>query len=266
MVTLDSMQTYFAKAIQAGPRDVQATDPAITAAVVAGNARLSADAQLEIYREQFWLRHVNALVEDFATLHHLLGHDGFQRLCEDYLAAHPPTDFSLRDLGAKLPAFVESHSPYREDRLLADCARIEWAFVDAFDAPDAPPLDVSMLATLPEESWALLRLELHPSLQRVSLAYPADDLRAQVKAGEDAPRPEPEARCVAVYRGPDALQYVEIEPLAQALLDRLAKGATLGAACDDVATTEAITQVLEARIGEWFQLWAARGWISRIET
>src|SRR5580700_2679363 len=77
-----------------------------TARVVAQGVRLSPVQQLEIYREQFWLRHIGGMKEDFVTIHHLLGDEGFRTLCEAYLAAHPPTSFTLRDLGEHFAAFV----------------------------------------------------------------------------------------------------------------------------------------------------------------
>jgi hypothetical protein len=264
MSSLHELQGFFAKAALGTKTVEESVDPLLVKACATGNARLSSAAQLEIYREQFWMRHVSALVEDFGTVHHLLGHDAFNAMCEEYLATYPNADFSLRDLGAKLTRFLAEREPYKSDALLLDCARAEWAFVDAFDAADAPPLEVSVLATLPEEAWSNMRLTLHPSVQRVAMSYPAHELRALVKTGEDAPRPSPCETHLVVFRGKDGLEYLTIDPLAFALLGKLAEGATLGAACDELATDEAVTAVLEDRIGGWFQSWAAYGWISAI--
>ena len=265
---LEEMQAFFATAIRQSVEVAQQRGGQAQASRFIGkNSRLSAAAQLEIYREQFWLRHIGALEEDFVTIHHLLGHAGFTTLVERYLEAHPPVDFSLRDLGAKLPRFVESHPEYGTDPLLVDCARLEWAFVDAFDAPDAAPLDPASIAAIPEDAWAAARLSLHPSVQRVALFHPTHDFRAAIRAGEDPPRPPPASTHVVVYRGPESLHYVEIEPLAFDLLARLASGETLGEAGEGVAggaAGEDAAAELEAKIAGWFQFWTASGWVSTV--
>jgi len=266
---LAELQSFFVGAI-CQPTAVVEQPAALVGAPthIAGNSRLTPTAQLEIYREQFWLRHVDALVEDFATIHQVLGHDAFNTLVERYLDAHPPTDFSLRDLGAKFPAFVETHEAYRDDPLLADCARLEWAFVDAFDAADVPPLDPSSIAAIPEDAWPSARLSFHPSVHRVSLSHPAHEYRAAVRKGEDPARPALRRVCVVVYRGPETLLYIEVEPLAFELLERLAAGESLGTACESIAADagDAGAAELEEKVGGWFQTWAASGWVSAVTT
>ncbi len=235
--------------------------------LVGANPRLSPAEQLDIYREQFWLRHVGALKEDFVSVHHLLGDEEFRILCERYLAAHPPTSFTLRDLGDRFGDFIQATEPYGSDALLLDCARLEWAFVEAFDAPDAPPLDPEPIAAAPEEAWAGARVVLHPSVQRLRLTHPAHLFRAQVRDGEDPPRPEPTPTFVVVYRGPERLMYIAIEPQAFQLLDFLAGGAALAPACERVASDAGIADpsALENRVGGWFQAWAGYGWVSRVD-
>ena len=66
---------------------------------IAGNARVSPVEQLEIYREQFWLRHTGSLVEDFPGVGGVLGQNDWERLVEEYLLAHPPSTFSREAVG-----------------------------------------------------------------------------------------------------------------------------------------------------------------------
>src|SRR5215831_16934936 len=93
-------------------------------AVATGNARLSPVEQLDIYREQFWLRHVGVMEEDFVSIVTLLGHDGFHDLARAYLTACPPRTFTLRDVGDRLADFVATDPAYQDDLLLADLARL----------------------------------------------------------------------------------------------------------------------------------------------
>jgi hypothetical protein len=264
---LAEIQALFGRAVQ---RAAKVTDDATTVEaarrMVAAGVRLSPEEQLEIYREQFWLRHIGALKEDFVTIEHLLGEDGFRALCESYLAARPPLSFTLRDLGDGFADHLAKTEPWCKDDLLLDCARLEWAFVEAFDAEDRPPLDTTALASAPEDAWEKARLVLHPSVQRVALAYPAHAFRAEIRDGKEPARPEPAATHVIVYRGPEKLMYIAIEPLAFDILDRLAAGTPLGAACSQAADAAGVADAaeLERRVGAWFQAWAAYGWVSEV--
>lgn len=126
------------------------TDPTVreqSARIATGNDRLSPAEQLEIYREQFWLRHTSSLVEDFEGLGGVLGQADWERLIEDYLAAHPPRSYNLRDLGERLPAFVEQSSWLPNHTLCVDMARVEWAYIEVFDAADAAPSKPSRVRT-----------------------------------------------------------------------------------------------------------------------
>ncbi|HEY1956320.1 MAG TPA: DNA-binding domain-containing protein [Polyangiaceae bacterium] len=224
-----------------------------------GSERLAPIEQLDVYREQFWIRHLNCLAEDFPVLHALVGDAKFEALVAEYLAAHPPTHFQLRHLGAKLAEFLRGHD---DDALLSDLARLEWAYVDAFDAADAPPLDPNAVAAIPEDAWASARLRLHPSLQLLRLVYPTHEMRAKWWADKDVrpiERVERAAATVVVYRHKFLLYTEVMEPLAFEMLERFGRGETLGAAGD------ALGAEVEEKIGEWFARWAGLGWISSVE-
>jgi hypothetical protein len=97
---LSELQSWMAELLVR--RRALARDPEVTAAAserVTGNDRLLPVDQVEIYREQFWLRHSASLVEDFPGLGGILGQDDWERLIEEYLEAVPPVAYSLRDLG-----------------------------------------------------------------------------------------------------------------------------------------------------------------------
>lgn len=228
-------------------------DDAEASALATGNARLTGAAQVEIYRKQFFLRHVDALREDFGAVAHLLGAEAFEALARAYLATHPPRTFSLRDLGAELPAFIG------EPRA-RDLARVEWAFVEAFDAPSLPALDASDLATVTEAEWPALRLALQPCVRLLSIAYPAHDYRASVRRSEAPPPPAPRASFVAIYRGPDSLHGLDLTPAAYALLAQLAAGTPLGEACELASCVSPADFAVD--LAGWFRQWTTLGLLS----
>src|SRR6478609_761594 len=89
---------------------------------IGGNSRLSPTEQLEIYREQFWLRHTSSLVEDFPGLCGILGQSEWQRLAEQYLTEVAPDSYTLRDLGSRLPQVIERAGWLSHQALCLDMA------------------------------------------------------------------------------------------------------------------------------------------------
>lgn len=234
--------------------------------IATGNDRLSPVEQVDIYREQFWLRHVGVLRDDFASIEYALGDEAFEQLARAYLTACPSASFTLRDLGGHMVRFLESHAPWFEDAFLAELAKVEWAFVDAFDAKDAPPFDASTIAGRSEDEWPRARIVLHPALQRLTLAWPAHDYRIAARKHEKPVRPERRPCHVVVYRGPELLHCLEITADAAAMLDELARGTPLGEACERAARASGTAlSTFELELAGWFSEWTSLGWIRAVE-
>ena len=111
---------------------------------------------------------MSAVSEDFPTLHALLGPKRFDSLILAYLEENPSTSWTLRDLGAKLPAFLDRHPELtgRRHHLAVDVARLEWAYVEAFDGKQLIPLAAEDVHAVGPDT----QLFLQPHLQLLSLA------------------------------------------------------------------------------------------------
>jgi hypothetical protein len=235
--SLTDLQRFVVEALRgAAPVESNAGHAARASELLGPSARgMSPAARLEVYREQYWLRHLASLREDFPTVAWLVGEDAFRCMARDYLADHPPRTWNLQRLGAEMPAFLAAERSASEP-LVVDASRLDWAFVEAFDAPDAGPLDLSAVVGAPEEAWASARLELHPSLRRLALGHAVHTLRDAIRAGRPGERPAPSPTHLVVWRDPaHASRACAIESDAFALLGELAAGQPLGAACEAVA-------------------------------
>lgn len=235
-----------------------------------GNEQLSPVARLEIYRQQFWLRHSTALVEDFPGVGGILGQGSWERLVEEYLEAHPPTGFSLRDLGAKLADFIANQAPWLPvPELIHDVACLEWAYVEAFDAGEAGPLTPERLHALDEAAWNEVRLVLAPSLRLLRLRYPVVELCRQLreKPAEAPDLPNPDPRRLVVHRVSGSIRTEALDEAPFALLEAVSRGRTLPEACA-AACREAPDppETTSSRIATWFELWVRRGWIADVRT
>jgi len=252
---------------------------AVAEQFIAPNSRLTAFERLEIYNRQYWFRVLGALAEDFPALRALLGRRRFEALSVAYLTAHPSRSFSLRNLGSKLCEWLAAHPACagRRQRLALDVARIEWAFVEAFDLGERSPLTLDQIATLDGDS----RLALQPHIQLLALAYPAEDLvlqlhrrekrqtsEAGVEQDEDDEMPAslPGVRLrptwVAAHRLDLSVYYKRLVREQFLMLSALREGQPLAAA---IAAAFAESRIPEPRraalVREWFANWAELGWM-----
>jgi hypothetical protein len=236
--------------------------------VLPSSRGMSPADRLDVYREQFWLRHVPSLEEDYPTLSWVLGGPTrFRNLAIEYLSARPPRTWDLQRLGEGLPGHVADHAPWSEDSLARDAARLDWAFMEAFDAADAPPFDPCTLSVAPEDAWPLATIVFHPAVRALTLAHPVHELRQDVKNSRSPVRPLEASTHVIVWR--DAvccLQAIAVEGTALALMAMLIDGAPLGQACDAVAhlVTSSEGSDLGPRVSAWFEQWTASGWVSAV--
>jgi hypothetical protein len=231
------------------------------------SSRLSPAEQLEIYREQFWLRHTSSLVEDFPGLGGILGQTEWEKLTEVYLSRVTPDSFTLRDLGARLPEVIADADWLPHQALCLDMARLELAYIDAFDAPNTAPLAPERLASVPEESFADARLVIAPCVRLLSLTYPVADLRRRLRAESDEPVAIPEAapHQLVVYRRELRLWDRPVSRVASAFLAGSMAGQSLGKAAELAATSPEAEAELSQHIGGWLQEWSAQGLICDIE-
>lgn len=86
---------------------------------------LSEADSMSIYRNGYFQRIIQAMMQDFPQLCAHLGEAAFAGLVCDYLENYPPTDFNLRYVGKNLADFILSRDPAFAP--YAELARAEWA-------------------------------------------------------------------------------------------------------------------------------------------
>jgi len=251
----------------------------VASSFVAPNSRLSAFERLEIYNRQYWFRVLGALAEDFPGLRAVLGGSRFEAMSVAYLSAHPSRSFTLRNLGSKLVEWLGGHAEWggRRHALALEVARVEWAFVEAFDNGERTPLTLDQITTLDGGS----RLALQPHVRLLALAYRADEIvlalhqrdkrqtsEAGVKQDEimEAPARLPKLRrratWVAAHRVDFNVYYRRLEREEFVTLMAIREGKPLiEALSSGFAESRMVEAQRPSRVREWFTAWAELGWI-----
>jgi len=258
---LEELQRFVVDAIRGG------TSPEEPQHVRESARGMTPAERVEVYREQYRLRHLKNLADDYPTLAWAIGGaEAFAALATEYLAAHPPRTWDLQRLGADMPQFVGSHARWGSDVRACDAARLDWAFMEIFDAPDAPPFDTSVLASTPEDRWPEARIELLPALRLVAMQSALQEVRDAVRGGKQPGEPPQAETRVVVWRDKACfLGHVAIDSGAFDLLVRLRAGDPLGPACEAAARAAGEDAArFGERVGEWFAQWTANAWIARV--
>lgn len=259
------------------PRGIPKSEALARAAAqhFSGNDRLSPAEQVDLYRQQFWLRHTSALVEDFPGLTGLLGQKGWEPIVESYLLKRGYDVFALKNLGEHLASHLETldETFFRRadiDPVLArEMVALEWAYTRAFDLRDDPPLSVEKLAKMPSEAWASARFVLSPTLSLFRFTYPVADIRRKLKHADERDRGEvikTDPHNLVVYRREGTLWDKRVSNAAYLLLEQFSRGVPLVPACESAISEDpSIERVLEAELTEWFTIWGRFGWIVDVE-
>ena len=267
---LSEIQEWMAK-ILVHRRGLNKTEEMREAAAIhfSGNSRLNPAEQINIYRQQFWLRHTNTLIDDFPGVSRILGQKEWERVVESYLSEEGYRFFALRHVGSLLAQHLENMPNLRHGALLVDMARLEWAYEQAFDVPNDPTLSPEKLASLPAEAWPLARIQLSHSLHLLKVRYPVARLRRELKKGDFAfdreqGLPE-EPQNLVVYRRENALWDKAISTPAFLLLEQFQRGTPLVPACEHVVGLDPSAEaVFDEELMSWFSLWGRLGWITDV--
>jgi len=231
MPNLRELQQAFFHSLRARAMPTPASaDPALLA-IIAGPPPLDSRERIDIYAEMYAARLIDALAETFAKTAELTGTERFQVLARAYIAASPSTHPSLRCVGAGFSALL-AHSE-GVPSYLADLARLEWARLEVFDAPDCVPLALESLRGVRPEHWHTLEMRPIPALLKLRTRWPVHEIWA---AGKDAASAWGPANTVLrVWRRDFLVYQASMDATEEAAFAELEHGTTFGALCGQFA-------------------------------
>ena len=190
-----------------------------------------------VYKYAYGSRLVEALRNDHKLLHSYVGDEMFDEIGLAYVAAHPSQDPNLRWFSQGLPDFLKTGS-YAQYPILSDLAALEKALNDAFDAKDAPVVELGDMAGFAPEIWDSLKFEVHPSSYRLDVSTNVAAVWLALKNDEmppDAASLEEPGRLL-IWRQDVTPMFRELSVEEAMMWDEASGGIPFGVLCAMLAT------------------------------
>lgn len=257
MRPLASLQIAFLSAI-AGAHDHTGATAADLPVLdeIRGDDRLSSVGRLDVYARMYCARLVEALAEDFPRLAALLGPEPFGDVAHAYFAAHPSTHPSLRWLGRHFAAFLGGSEHDVLPPCGPDLARLEWARLAVFDAPEVDPLDLDALRRVSPDAWTMLRLRLVPAVEIFAVDWPVHRIWDAIESGAALEQFGAGETHLRVWRQGDRVFQSAMDEVERAALASIAAGEAFGELCERVAkvtTAETAAATAGSLVLRWIE-------------
>ena len=144
-----------------------------TPVAVTGPNQKAAVRRYNVYRNNVTVSLIDALAAIFPATQRITGVEFFRAMARFHLRAAPPTSPLLFEYGRDFPGFIERYEHAQSVPWLADVARIERAWLDAYHAADRATLEPQALACIPPERLPDARFVPHPAVGIVCSEFPA---------------------------------------------------------------------------------------------
>jgi hypothetical protein len=224
-------------------------DPAeVVPAGVNGRRAIPDSRRFAVYRNNVHVGLVEALAKRYPVVARLVGDDFFRGMARVYVGARKPASPLLIHYGADFPDFIADFGPAASIPYLADVARLESAWLEAYHAADAGPLDIATLVALPPERLPGLRLRAHPATRLVISRFPVGSIWSAHRSDPVQPIGHARAETVLLVR-PIADVGVNVLPSGDtgfiaALLAGQSVAEAAGAAGPETAPAQALAGLI----------------------
>ncbi len=229
--------------------------------------------RIQIYNQQYWWRLLNTLHTNFPLVTRLFGSHAFnEEIGIPYLLKHPPSHWSLTDLGERLPKWITECYYEPDQSLIYNAACLDWAFMSSFIAPQCPPLDLAHLLQGDPDSLLCYTFYLQPHIALFTWEYDLLTFRGCfLKQNVDywVEHRFPDLHKGKTYRfilyrnAKNNIAWREISQGEFLLLERFKAGTSITAACEYIEAQESsLYEEVANHLQKWLQEWTQAGWLT----
>jgi len=238
VLSLREFQTCFFRSIAEAPGPVASDrfDPLLLE-LVRGQGRLEAEERLDIYAQMYWARLVGVLREDFPRVAACLDTERFTDLTLRYLARYRSAHPSVRHVGARFAEFLASDAEAETWPFLPNLARLEWARLEVFDAPEAEPLRVAQLQAIPPADWSALTFKPIAAVQVLHSAWPVHEIWAAVGDGRLCEPVRLAETHLRIWRDGFTVYQASMDAAERLALEGVLAGESFAAVCEAIEPT-----------------------------
>jgi len=243
--------------------------------VVLAAGKASIQERLQVYTSGYVLRLLDCMYADFPVLRKFLGEQLFDHFAKAYLAFHPSTSFTLYDLGAGFPAFLERTKPTDQvpeaqqalldlpvalatlERTVHEVLRVAGTETNTMPGSD---LSIEMMLFQP------LTIQANPCLRLLKLSFPVLPFYHAIQRDETYDLPAPAESFVAVCRKNYRLNAEPVQEWQYHFLNACAQPVSLSEAAHIAASeTQTDPSALLAELYIWLPILLHNGAISLID-
>ena len=208
------------------------TPSATVPAMTRGRVGAPDSRRFAVYRNNVAVGLITALEARYPISRRIAGDDLFRAMARAFVRAHRPRSPVMIAYGEEFPEFAAAYLAGAEAGPdlagLADVARLENAWVEAYHAEDATAATVGELAALSSDCLFGTRIAFHPAARLLRFATPAASVWASAQSSDDPAAPAEGIGEDALITRPDCDVRVRVlPPLAYDFALRLREGATL---------------------------------------
>jgi hypothetical protein len=222
----------------------------------AGTPHRAISERFAVYRNNVAVGLIEALRCAFPVVNRLVGDEFFGAMARSYALRYPPRSPVLLAYGADFPAFIAEFQPAATLPYLAEVARLEWLWLEAYHEQDAVPLTVVDLRRVPFDSLPRLRLILHPSVRHARFSHPAVAIWRSHQGDSDPGSFETDGmpECLLIVRPRAQVELLTLSSGALVFLDAVERGANLGE-----GVSAALSDQPDLPVAEMFSMLFGRG-------
>jgi Putative DNA-binding domain len=147
-------------------------------AFLTSSAGFNDPRRFAVYRNNVTVSLIRAMAANFPSIERLLGGEFFAAMAHEFVTAHPPRSKLMFEYGGEFPEFLEGFEPAKPYPYLADVARLEIFWREAFHESDAPLLDGAAIATISPDDFPHLTFARHPATRILASTFAAGSIFA----------------------------------------------------------------------------------------
>lgn len=192
-----------------------------------------------VYRNNVTVSLIEALKATFPAVCSLVGDEFFKMMARTYLRSHPADSAVMLEYGRGFANFISSFTPAQSLPFLGDVARVDRAWLDAYHAADAEPLNPERLSGLSDGQLGKVRFEFHPAAKLIRSDYPIYDLWMAGKNDQANAQIDPgRVQNIAISRPSYEINTFKVSPASGLFIHSLMQGEALGMASELVVNDD----------------------------